>query len=409
MFPAAVAIVVASFPMRERGRAMAIFFGISGALTSIGPISGGYLTQWTWRSIFWINIPVAVVALILIWLSKPDDERRPAELDYRGAVLITGGMGLTVLGLQQSSLWGWSSVATWVSIMAGLLLLAAFIVWELRVSTPLLRLGIFTNRGFAVESAVLGLMSIVFVPFFFFASVYAQVSLGKKSSEAGVYLLYFFVGFVIASQIGGRILDRRGAKPAVVLGSAIGAIGFYLLAGKLTDLSLGKQTTSIMLAGGGLGMMLGVASTDAVNRAPSSTYSEVTGITQTARNFGASLGLAVLGTILISQNKTNVTSALTKNGVPQRVAKHVAASFTSGSGRGGGGSGSAAGQPHSLVHSVQVAFAHSTQTVFYIMAVVMAVTFIIAARWLPRGRVEAPEEALAADPAAGPSAHGVGP
>jgi fucose permease len=287
--------------------------------------------------------------------------------------------------------------------------MAAFVGWELRVRSPLLRLGIFTNRGFAVESAVLGLMSIVFVPFFFFASVYAQVSLGKKSSEAGVYLLYFFLGFVIASQIGGRILDRRGAKPAVVLGGAIGAIGFYLLAGKLTDLSLGKQTANIMLAGGGIGMMLGVASTDAVNRAPSSNYSEVTGITQTARNFGASLGLAVLGTILISENMMNVTSALTKNGVPQGIAKRVAASFSSGAGDSGGGSGSAAGQPHSLVHSVQVAFAHSTQTVFHIMAGVMAVTFIIALRWLPPGRVEAPEEALAADAAAGPAAHGVGP
>ena len=409
MFPAAVAIVVASFPLRERGRAMAIFFGISGALTAIGPISGGYLTQWTWRSIFWINIPVAIVALILIWLSKPDDERHPAALDYRGAVLITGGMGLAVLGLQQSSRWGWSSVATWVSIVAGILLMAAFIRWELRAPAPLLRLGIFTDRGFAVETAVLGLMSIVFIPFFFFASVYAQVSLGKKSSDAGVYLLYFFLGFVIASQIGGRILDRRGAKPAVVLGGALGALGFYLLAGTLTDLNLGKQTTNIMLAGGGLGLMLGVASTDAVNRAPRATYSEVGGITQTARNFGASVGLAVLGTILISQNKTNVTGALTQHGVPQAVAKRVAASFSSGAGGSGGASGSAAAQPHAIVHSVQVAFAHSTQTVFYIMAGVMAVIFVVAVRWLPRGRVESPEEALAADPAAGPAAHGVGP
>jgi MFS family permease len=70
MFPAAVGIVVASFPLRERGRAMAIFFGISGGLTAIGPISGGYLTQWTWRSIFWINIPVAIIALLLIWSSR---------------------------------------------------------------------------------------------------------------------------------------------------------------------------------------------------------------------------------------------------------------------------------------------------------------------------------------------------
>ena len=92
---------------------MAIFFGISGGLTAIGPIAGGYLTQWTWRSIFWINIPVAIIALVLIWISKPENERRPTKLDYRGTVLITGAMGLIVLGLQQSAVWGWSSVATW--------------------------------------------------------------------------------------------------------------------------------------------------------------------------------------------------------------------------------------------------------------------------------------------------------
>ena len=87
MFPAAVGIVVASFPLHERGRAMAIFFGISGGLTAIGPIAGGYLTQWTWRSIFWINVPVAIVALLLIWRAQPDNERHPtqARLPRHGA------------------------------------------------------------------------------------------------------------------------------------------------------------------------------------------------------------------------------------------------------------------------------------------------------------------------------------
>src|SRR5206468_5997904 len=90
LFPAAVGIVVAAFPLRERGKAMAIFFGISGGLTAIGPIAGGFLTQWTWRSIFWINVPVALVALYLIWRSQPDNVQRPSKLDYRGTVLITG-------------------------------------------------------------------------------------------------------------------------------------------------------------------------------------------------------------------------------------------------------------------------------------------------------------------------------
>jgi hypothetical protein len=176
-----------------------------------------------------------------------------------------------------------------------------------------------------------------------------------------------------------------------VFGCAISAVGFYLLAGKLTDLSLSKQWIYVMIAGGGIGLMLTPASTDAVNRAPSTSYSEVTGITQTARNFGASLGLAVLGAILIHQTDTNVTNALTKAGVPGGVAHRVAASF----GVGAGGAQSAAGQPHAIVHDVQVAFAHSTQTVFYIMAGVMAFTFLVAVRWVPHGRVE---------PVAGPDA-----
>jgi EmrB/QacA subfamily drug resistance transporter len=389
MFPAAVGIVVASFPLRERGQAMAIFFGISGGLTAVGPIAGGFLTQWTWRSIFWINIPVAIIALFLIWKSKPDDVVRPTKLDYRGTVLITGAMGLVVLGLQQSSVWGWSDPATWICIVAGLLLAVAFVRRELGTPEPLLRLQIFRDRGFATENTVLGLMSVVFVPFFFFASVYAQASLGQNASNAGLYIMYFFIGFVIAAQIGGRILDTRGAKPAVVGGSALGAVGFFLLAGKLTDLSMSAQWIYIAIAGAGLGLMLGVASTDAVNRAPSTSYSEVTGITQTARNFGASLGLAVLGAILISENKTNVTTALTHAGASHASAQGVANSL----GHGSSGAQSGFGQSHATVHAVQLAFAHSTQTVFYIMAGVLAASCIVALRWLPSGRVEAPEEA----------------
>jgi EmrB/QacA subfamily drug resistance transporter len=388
LFPSAVAIVVASYPLRERGKAMAIFFGISGGLTAIGPIAGGFLTQWTWRSIFWINIPVAIVAIVLTQIACPEDEPRPQKLDYRGTALITGGMALTVLGFEQSSVWGWSSPATWACVIVGVLLMVVFVRFELSIKLPLLRLQIFLDRGFATDTAVLGLLSIVFVPFFFFGSVYAQVSLGKSSAQAGEYILWFFIGFVIAAQIGGRMLDKRGVRPAVVIGGALSAVGFFLLAGKMTDLSLGAQRLDIAIAGAGLGLMLGPASTDAVNRAPSTSYSEVTGITQTARNFGASLGLAVLGALLISRNNTNVTAALTKHGVPSAVAHRIASSFSASS----AGSGSGSGRSAALVHDVQLAFAHSTQTVFYVMAGVMVATFIVALRGLPRGRLESIED-----------------
>src|SRR5580658_5916172 len=83
MFPAALAIVVQTFPLRQRGRALAIFFGIAGGLTAIGPILGGFLTEWTWRGIFWVNIPVAIIALVLIYISKPETEYKAAPVDYR--------------------------------------------------------------------------------------------------------------------------------------------------------------------------------------------------------------------------------------------------------------------------------------------------------------------------------------
>ena len=134
MFPAALAIVVQTFPLRERGKALALFFGIAGGLTAIGPILGGYLTQWTWRAIFWVNIPVAIVALVLIAVSKPSTEYRPARIDYRGLVLIASGVALSVFGFQQSSIWGWGNPATWACIVVGAALLVAFYFVEKRTA-----------------------------------------------------------------------------------------------------------------------------------------------------------------------------------------------------------------------------------------------------------------------------------
>src|SRR5271166_4154438 len=116
MFPAALAIVVNTFPLRERGKALALFFGIAGGLTAVGPILGGYLTQWTWRAIFWVNIPVALIALVLIVISKPTTDYRPARMDYRGLALIASGVALSVLGFQQSATWGWSNPAVGLCI-----------------------------------------------------------------------------------------------------------------------------------------------------------------------------------------------------------------------------------------------------------------------------------------------------
>jgi EmrB/QacA subfamily drug resistance transporter len=396
MFPAALAIVVQTFALRERGKALAIFFGIAGGLTAIGPILGGYLTEWTWRAIFWVNIPIAVIALILIFISNPQTDHKPARMDYRGLVLIAGGIALSIIGFQQSATWGWSDPRTIACIVIGLALLVVFGLVELRTTEPLIQMDIFRIRPFLVQNLVLGVAMLAFVPVFFFGSEYAQISLDKSASESGILLMYFFLGFVIAAQIGGRMLDKGGAKRPVVIGCVLSAVGFYLWAGDVTSLDFGQQQWDIILAGAGMGAMLGPASTDAVNRAGRYAYGEATGITQTIRNYSASLGIAVLGSILVSRMHSEVSDSLIAKGLSPQKADAAASKISQ--------SQSSSGSTDSIPQFIRMDFAQSTRWVLLGMALAMAVAAIIAIVGLKSGlqedlaEDEAPAESAQAPP-----------
>jgi len=317
--------------------------------------------------------------------------------------MITAGMGLVVLGLQQSSVWHWDSAATWGTIVAGIALLAAFVRYELRVENPLLRLSVFRDRAFAIDNAILFLLMIPFVPLFFFASMYAQISLGESASETGLYLLIFFAGFATASQRGGRLLDKVGARSAVVPGCAVAAGGFFLWGHSLTELSVSDQWPFIVLAGIGVGLVLSPANTDALNRVPKERYGEATGITQTVRNFGSSLGLAVLGSILIFENRSNLESTAAEHGVPKHAADEVADAISQGSANGSEFPSHLHGPIAKVVDSIPHDFALASRTVFYGMAVVMAIAFVVALAGMPAGKVETEVEDFGEPTSAGPA------
>ncbi len=380
LFPAALAIVVSSFPIKERGKALALFFGVTGGLTAIGPILGGWLSEWSWRAIFWVNVPIAIIAVVLTLLAKVHTKHKREPLDYKGAVLIALGMGFSVLGLQQASSWGWTSPKTIGAIVLGLILLAIFVRVETKVAVPLIKVDIFKDRAFFVDNAVLFFAMMAFVPVFFFGSVYSQAVLGYDASSAGLYLLTFFAGFAPAVQVGGRILDNSGARRPVIVGSAIAAIGFFLWAGKLTDYSLSAQWPYIVIAGAGIGLLLGPASTDAVNRAINASYGEVTGINQTIRYYGSSLGLAIFGTILINANSAKIAATLTGFGIPASQADSIGQSIADGTSQGGGQfpTGIPASVQEQIKSAIQLDFAQANQVVFYGMSVALVVAFIVA-------------------------------
>jgi hypothetical protein len=169
----------------------------------------------------------------------------------------------------------------------------------------------------------------------------------------------------------------------VVLGCIMAAVGFSLWAGKVTELSFHSQRWYIVLAGAGMGFMLGPASTDAVNRASRLSYGEATGITQTVRNYAASLGLAILGTVLVTTMRSHLTTSLEAQGLPKGQATAKAAQLAQSQ---GGGRGSVS----SIPHFYRLDFAYATRSVLYRMALVMAVAAVVGLIGLRRGLQEDP-------------------
>ncbi len=302
LIPSATVLVLDAFPPAERGKGLAVFFIVAGLFTAIGPIAGAYLTQyWTWRAIFWINVPVALLALGELYFAKLNDVKHPARLDLRGAVLIVAGMGLSVLGIQQSTVWGWGSVATIGSIVAGVLILVLFVVVERNTEDPLIDVrALAANRPFAVDNILTFLVFGPWLAVFFFGSVYFQVAVHQDPTEAGFSILTMFYSFFVAARIGGGWMDKFGAKKPVALGFAAGTVGMILWASELDGLSRSATLAGMLVTGAGFGLVFSPLNTDALNRLPDSMRGQGSGVVQTFRNFGSAIGMAVMGTIIAS-------------------------------------------------------------------------------------------------------------
>jgi len=182
----------------------------------------------------------------------------------------------------------------------------------------------------------------------------------------------------------------------------VSAVGFYLWGNSLTHLSVSEQWYFILIAGAGVGLVLSPANTDALNRVSRDRYGEATGITQTVRNFGSILGLAILGSSLILENRSNLEATADKHGFPKEVGKEIADQISQGTGAGESPEHLPA-QVQKVVDAIPHDFAMASRTVFYGMAAVMAVAFVIALVAMPSGKVETEVEDFGEPTSAGPA------
>ena len=217
LIPSTTVLVLNAFPPEERGKGLATFFIIAGLFTAVGPIAGSYLTEfWTWRAIFWINVPVAILALTEMGFVKLSNVKHPSSVDWLGAFFLIVGMGLAVLGIQQSTVWGWGDPATIGSIAGGVILLVAFIRFEQRIENPLIDVKtLAANRAFAVDNLLTFLIFAPWLAVFFFGSMYFQVAVHQQPTQAGFSILTMFYTYFVGARVGGGWMDSAGAKKPV--------------------------------------------------------------------------------------------------------------------------------------------------------------------------------------------------
>jgi EmrB/QacA subfamily drug resistance transporter len=325
--PATLTIIVTTFTGDRRARALGIWSAVAGAGGAAGSILGGVLTSALgWRWVLFVNIPigVAAIAAALAWLTElrreQDTDRPRSRLDVAGAIAVTSGLGTLVYAIVGTQTHPWGSATTLSLLGVAAVLLAGFAIIELRVaSAPLMRFGLFRSRSVSGANLVMFLVGAAFFSMWYFLSLYLQNVLGFSALKTGLAFLPMGVTIIIGAQASSRIMPRTGVRPLLLAGTVLAACGFVWLSaispassywthvfgpGCLIALALGVLFTPLAAAA-----TAGVAFSDA---------GLASGVLNTSRQIGGSLGLAVLATIatdrahavLAASHGGSVTAAL---------------------------------------------------------------------------------------------------
>jgi EmrB/QacA subfamily drug resistance transporter len=312
MIPPTATIVVNTFGVDERGKAMGIYAGISMIFLSLGPLIGGVFTEsLSWRWVFWINLPVGLATIAMVLWTKPEGRVEAGQrLDKLGLVTLVPGLTLLVLGFMESSNWGWGSVKTIAAIAVGAVLLVAFVLIERRARSPLVELRLFGVRNFRGDTTVLFFAQFALMGLTIFGAIFTQDVLGFTPIEAGLGMLPVTLPLLVAAPLAGRIYDRAGPRGLVTAGSLTAGIGFAVTAAVLGEQDYWLLVPGYILIGAGIGLVMSPTNTDAMSSAPLKLRGQASGTIQTVRQVGGTMGIALLGTLVANIQNDQLSDLL---------------------------------------------------------------------------------------------------
>jgi EmrB/QacA subfamily drug resistance transporter len=300
--PLTLTLLADAFPPERRGIALGVWSGISGTAVALGPLVGGAVIQASsWHWIFWINVPIGLVLVPMAARRLSESRGESAHLDLPGLALGSAGLFGLVFGLVRSQSQGWTSAEVVIALGAGVLLLAAFISYELRAAEPMLPLGFFANRGFAVTNVVSLAMYFGMFGSIFFLSQFLQDVLGNTPLQAGEKLLVWTGATMIVSPLAGYFSERYGSRLFMVAGLSLQALALAWLA-ELAGVheSYASMIVPFVLAGAGMALVFAPAANAVLSSVRTEQAGQASGVTNAIRELGGVLGIAVLATVFTS-------------------------------------------------------------------------------------------------------------
>jgi len=354
LLPLSIAVVGTIVPPRDRGRYQGLIGAVFAAASIIGPAVGGFIVDnASWRWIFYVNLPVGVLALVVILVTMP---RRPTRqehsIDWLGAAVLAAGTTALLLGL----VWGgneypWGSPAVIGALVAAAILIAAFGLIERRVVEPIIPFDLLRNQTVASSVACMALVGAAMFGTISFVPLFVQGVIGTSATSSGVVLTPLILGAVTTSFISGQIVSRTGRyRPNTLIGPVVLGAGMVLLWRMGIHTTDGEAARNMVIAGIGLGMMMQIFVLSVQNSVPRAAMGTATALTQFSRSIGATLGVTLMG-VIVNQN---LPSGLQTSGVAI----------------------------HRLPLAGRVALAHALRPAFLLAVFLCAAVFVISLLWV---------------------------
>jgi EmrB/QacA subfamily drug resistance transporter len=390
MMPATLSIITQAFPAHQRGTAIGTWAGVSALALAIGPVVGGFLTQQvSWRAIFFVNPPIALIAVAVTLFAAREsrDETVSRKVDFPGIASITVGLTALVLALVEGNAWDPDPShpsARIIGLLAvAVAALAAFVVTERRSASPMVDFQFFRSRTFLGVNVVAFIVSFAMLAQFFFLALYMQNILHYSPLQTGLRFLPATLVIIVMGPLAGRLTDRVGSRVPMTVGMLVVALALGIQSRVTVHTGYGLLLPGFVLMGLGMGLVMSPMSTAAMNAVDRTKAGVASGVLSMSRMVGGTFGVAIVGALVTAIGKSKIDQGL----------PHLASGTRSAIANGLGAGVTPAGHASAHVTSVvREAFVSALGTGLTIGASVSLIGAAVAFTLVKRGATQAPAD-----------------